>query len=272
MSDGKRAEWQERSRAWAASAVYGKSQDDDFNQMIIAAIGIRPGETILDLASGTGNPAVSIALAMAAQGSITCCDFSSTMLEAARRRAENLDLSIMSFVCGDMLALPFADGIFDGVTCRFGLMSVDDKLTAAREARRVLKPGGCVAYVVWGDYEQNPAFWVPDRTVAAFLGEQEGPVPSRHSMAAPGTIKRILDAAGFVRTEEQELRHKRVVEDLAAYVEDGLKRSFAKKTQGLSHEEMKTLRQKLMAAWRQFEDNGVVRVPNYARIGIGWTA
>jgi len=270
MADEKRAQWQERSQTWAATSAPGKSQDDDFNQMIIAEAAIRPGEAVLDVASGTGNPAVSIALSMAGQGSVTCCDFTATMLEAARKRATMLDLSIMRFVCGNMLALPFASGIFDCVTCRFGLMSVDDKITAAHEAKRVLKPGGRIAYVVWGDYDQNPAFYLPHRVVAGFLGREEGPVPSRHSMAAPGTLKTILDSVGFERTAEKELRYKRPVSDLRTYAAGGMKRGFAKELTALSTDRRAELEQGLMTAWRKFEEDGMVRVPNYARLGIGW--
>ena len=69
-----KAEWQERSKAWATTTVQGKSQDDNFNQMIIAEAAIKPGEEVLDIATGGGNPAVSTALSMDGRGSVTCTD------------------------------------------------------------------------------------------------------------------------------------------------------------------------------------------------------
>ena len=65
MAERSRTDWQERAKVWAARSVAGRSTDDTFNQMIIAEAGIAPGETILDIASGTGNPGVSIALSSA---------------------------------------------------------------------------------------------------------------------------------------------------------------------------------------------------------------
>jgi SAM-dependent methyltransferase len=265
-----RNRWQERSKAWAATTDLGKSRDDSFNQMIIAEAGIEPGEDVLDIASGSGNPAVSIALSMTGNGSVTCTDLTPTMLETARARADNLSLSMMRFAAADMGALPFPDETFDCVTCRFGLMFPEDKITAAAETRRVLKPGGRIAYLVWGPYEENPAFYVPRRTVAAYFEEPEESAPSRHSMSAPGTLKDILDAAGYVRTEERELRYKNQVDDLDAYVSNGLKRSFTNKIEGMTEAELSALKQALFAAWEPFREDGIVQVPNFARLGLGW--
>ncbi len=272
MTDSNRDAWQERSRSWAASAAQGRSADDTFNQMVVAEAGIRPGEDVLDTASGTGNPAVTIALSMDGAGSVTCSDFTPRMLETARGRAQNLSLAIMRFAACDMTALAFANETFDCVTCRFGLMSVDKdrRVLAAREALRVLRPGGRVVYVVWGAYEENPPFVVPRRTVARFLGEDEGKPPGRHSMSAPGTLTAILDAAGFARSEERELRYRNRVENPQEYVKKGLTRSFAEQVEGLSAERRAALERAVLEAWQPHMEGGVLQVPNYARLGIGW--
>lgn len=270
MSETDRSAWAERSRAWAESAPQGRAQDDAFNQMIVEAARLRPGEQVLDTASGTGNPAVSIALAMNGKGRVVCSDFTPRMLEAGRKRAETLALGLMDFVCCDMTALAFADGLFDCVTCRFGLMSVDDKAAAANEAFRVLKPGGRAVYVVWGPYEENPPFHVPRCAVAAHFGETEGTAPARHSMSEPGTLAGILSAAGFDRVAEHELRYRNRVADPADYVERGLRRSFPQKVAGLSEDAFHALKRTVLDAWGPFIDDGVLYVPNYARLGIGW--
>ena len=267
-----KAEWQERSKAWATTTVQGKSQDDNFNQMIIAEAAIKPGEEVLDIATGGGNPAVSTALSMDGRGSVTCTDLTQRMLETTRGRAENLSLPNMRFATADMRDLPFADGTFDCATCRFGIMFPDNKIAAAAEAQRVLRPGGRIAYLIWGPYEENPAFYVPRRAVAAYFGEQEKPAPARHSMSAPGTLKDILDGADFGRTEERKLRYKNRVDDLDTYVTNGLKRSFAKKTGSLSSADFDQLKQALFAAWEPFREDGAVQVPNFARLGLGWKA
>lgn len=268
--DQTRDRWQERSNLWAKTSSKGKSQDDSFNQMIIAEAGIVPGEDVLDIATGAGNPSISIALSMAGNGSITCTDLTPRMLETTRGRAENLQIGIMRFAAADMTALPFPDATFDCATCRFGLMSVDDKLAAASEALRVMKPGGRIAYVVWGPLEENPPFFVPRQTVAAFVGEEIGPSPTRHSMSAPGTLKNLLDSAGFEKTEERELRYKNAVKDVDTYVTTGLNRSFASRIEGMDEAEFERLKQAIFDAWAPYFEDGMLRVPNVARLGLGW--
>lgn len=263
------AHWKDRSTAWTATAAAGLSTDDSFNQMIIEHAGIGPSDRVLDIGSGTGDPAISIGLALGGKGGITACDLTPEMLIKARDRSINVGLDVMDFTTADMSALPFADESFDCVTCRFGLMFPEDRVAAAREALRVLATGGRIAYVVWGPYEENPPFFVLKRALADALGLEEGPPPHRHSLGQPGQLTEILDAAGFAETEERELRYKRPVEDLDDYIGRALRRGYADTVDKLDDAGRAALMKKLRAAFEPYREDGLVRMPNYARLGLG---
>ena len=265
-----RDHWKGRSKGWVATAAKGLSTDDTLNQTMIDNLGIQPGEQILDLGSGTGDPAISIGLALDGAGSVTACDLTPEMLDTARGRAENIGLPVIRFVAADMLALTFADNSFDCITCRFGLMFPKERIAAAAEALRVLKPGKRVGYIVWGPYDENPAFFVIRRAVADALGQEEGPVPHRHSLGQPGMLSEILDAAGFERIRELEMRYKRPVDDLDDYINRALIRGYADTVDKLYAEEREALMAKLRFAFDSYRENGKVFMPNAARLGIGW--
>ena len=98
---------------------------------------VRPGDEVLDACCGTGDLAIAGAHA---GGRVTGLDFSEPMLARARRKAPGI-----SWVRGDLLALPFADGTFDSATVGFGVRNVEDLGRALSELRRVLRPGGRLA-------------------------------------------------------------------------------------------------------------------------------
>jgi demethylmenaquinone methyltransferase/2-methoxy-6-polyprenyl-1,4-benzoquinol methylase len=105
---------------------------------LAASAAVRPGDRVLDAACGTGDLAVAGLRAGAA--SVTGVDFSPRMLERARRKAPTI-----TWVEGDLLALPFADASFDAATIGFGIRNVSDLELGLRELRRVLRPGGRLA-------------------------------------------------------------------------------------------------------------------------------
>ncbi len=104
---------------------------------ITAEAVVRPGDSVLDACCGTGDLAVA-ALAAGA-GEVVGLDFSARMLERARRKRESI-----TWVEGDLLALPFPDAAFDAATVGFGVRNVADLERALAELRRVLRPGGRV--------------------------------------------------------------------------------------------------------------------------------
>jgi demethylmenaquinone methyltransferase/2-methoxy-6-polyprenyl-1,4-benzoquinol methylase len=102
----------------------------------VRAVDPKPGERVLDIAAGTGTSSVALAKSGA---EVIALDFSAGMVEEGRRRHPDL-----TFVQGDAMKLPFADGEFDAVTISFGLRNVQQPKVAIAEMRRVLKPGGRV--------------------------------------------------------------------------------------------------------------------------------
>ena len=105
---------------------------------LAAAAAVRPGDRVLDAACGTGD--LSLADLRAGAASVTGLDFSARMLERARLKS-----SVIAWVEGDLLALPFEDGSFDAATVGFGIRNVPELERALAELRRVLRPGGRLA-------------------------------------------------------------------------------------------------------------------------------
>jgi demethylmenaquinone methyltransferase/2-methoxy-6-polyprenyl-1,4-benzoquinol methylase len=95
---------------------------------------VSPGDRVLDACCGTGDLALAD---LQAGARVTGLDFSERMLERARAKSSEVE-----WLQGDALALPFADGSFDGATVGFGARNLDDLEAGLRELRRVLRPGG----------------------------------------------------------------------------------------------------------------------------------
>ncbi|HKX17065.1 MAG TPA: bifunctional demethylmenaquinone methyltransferase/2-methoxy-6-polyprenyl-1,4-benzoquinol methylase UbiE [bacterium] len=107
---------------------------------------VPPGGCALDVCCGTGDLALLLARRVGPQGRVVGLDFTSEMLDIARRRAAAAGYApICRFIPGDAHVVPFADATFDVVTVGFGVRNVGDPPRALREWRRVLRPGGRLA-------------------------------------------------------------------------------------------------------------------------------
>lgn len=200
------ADWARRGAYWSKTAPEGASTTDDLNQILIGLAGIEPGDQVLDIASGTGDPAISIALKVGPQGSVTAFDANPEMLAGARRRAKKMDLRNIGFEIGRMETLPFDAAIFDAVTCRFGLMSAADPVVALEGARRVLKAGKKAAYMAHGSRAKNTLFSVMRPAVLEFFGDEGGNGSERRfRFSQEGSLATVFKAAGFTDIEEREV-------------------------------------------------------------------
>lgn len=163
-----------------------------------------PGMQILDLASGTGEPAISLAMRVGDQGHVTALDLSADLLEIAAQRAHARGLSNFTTQKADAHSLPFPDNSFDLATSRFGVMFFRDPSVALDELRRTLRPGARACFLAWGPFDQP--YWqsmmgVVHSHVGGPLLQPGGPDPFR--FANPGSLSAVLRGAGFNEVTEE---------------------------------------------------------------------
>jgi SAM-dependent methyltransferase len=205
VSASKSAPWSSSYRLVAAekwkakSAVLGNAVTEAF----IAYSRPLPGMRVLDLASGTGEPGISLAQQVGSAGSVTAVDQSSELLAIAAERARVKRLPNFITRQADAHQLPFADQHFDLATCRFGVMFFVDAERALSELRRVLKSGARACFAAWGPMEQP--YWqttmeIVHRHAGGAILPPGAADPFR--FAAPGSLSELLVAAGFHQIDE----------------------------------------------------------------------
>jgi ubiquinone/menaquinone biosynthesis C-methylase UbiE len=191
---------------WTAAAPLWQKWNHKFvmqtrraTELVMEGAAVGPGMKILDLASGTGEPALSLARAVAPTGRVMATDLVPEMLDAARANAAAQGITNLEFRLADAESLPFGDAEFDRVTCRFGIMFFPNIPKAMAEIRRVLKPVGRICFAVFGSLEENPIFQV---SLAPFLRRVKLPPPPPDAphifrFAEEAGLARALTAAGF---------------------------------------------------------------------------
>ncbi|HUJ40355.1 MAG TPA: class I SAM-dependent methyltransferase [Candidatus Acidoferrales bacterium] len=210
-----RREWddQQTVAAWRKWSHTNFETLAGVTRALVEAAGVRPGQSILDLASGSGQPALALAAAVAPGGMVTASDMSAGMLAVAEENAVRAGLENVRFRQANAESLPFPDRTFDRVTCRFGVMFFADIAGAMRECRRVLLPGGRAAFAVWGAADQ-PFFGMTVGVLRRYivLPKPEPGAPHVFRFAEPGTLAAAMREAGFgeVREERRQIPCERV--------------------------------------------------------------
>ncbi|WP_223649022.1 class I SAM-dependent methyltransferase [Hymenobacter psoromatis] len=207
IRDQQQQTWDTFSPGWRKWDAWTMDFLRPMGTKIIEALHIQPTDQVLDIATGTGEPGLSIAR-LASQGSVVGLDLSVGMLAVAHDNAAQQGLANYAAVAGDACALPFLDQRFDAVSCRMGFMFFPDMLLAAQEMHRVLKPGGRLATCVWAAPAHNP--WIA--TMMASMSPHlalPAPAPLAPGMfrcAQPGMLAGLLETAGFSGVHAEEVQ------------------------------------------------------------------
>lgn len=174
---------------------------------MIEAIAPRPGDQVLELASGAAGVALRVTDRVKPDGKVVLSDFAEPMVEGIRGRLADLGLDNAEARVLDAENLDVGDTEFDAVLCRFGYMLTSDPARALSETFRVLVPGGRLALAVWGTAEDNPWIGLPMKTLMDHLGAPppEPGMPGPCSLGDRDRVAELLGGAGFEAVNVEQL-------------------------------------------------------------------
>lgn len=220
IRDNQRNSWNAFSEGWNKWDDFTMQFLQEQGHSIIDALSLKPTYKVLDIASGTGEPGLTIATIVNQGGSVVATDLSANMLQIAKVKAQTMALDNFSVKVADACHLPFEDNSFDAISCRLGFMFFPDMSLAASEMMRVLKPGGVLATTVWAEPTKND--WIISvmeclKKQSLELASPKPNGPGLFRCATPGCLPSLFSALGFTGGMEKEISGIMHCESPAAY-------------------------------------------------------
>lgn len=200
--------WEETAKYWIHYSDTIRAMFAPLTAAMIEQTGIDQGQTVLDVAGGSGEPGLTIAEKVGPHGSVTCTDAVAEMVEAARHDATRRNLNNVQFRQCTADSLPFPDNFFDATVMRLGIMFVPDPVATVREMLRVTKPNGKLVLAVWGKSEINPFCYVVTNVMAKHINSPatDPDAPNAFRFAEPGKLANVLTEAGAREVKEHVVK------------------------------------------------------------------
>jgi SAM-dependent methyltransferase len=267
-----RATWAGLSAGWEKWDSLIMDQLRPVGAAMIERLNIAEGHQHLDIASGTGEPGLSIAR-LSPTGRVVLTDLVAEMLEIAARRARTQGVTNIETTVCSADDLPFQDATFDSISVRFGYMFFPDVAEATAEFARVLKPGGRLCSSVWVKPEENPWTTIAMRAIAteAVLAPQDRDGPNMFRCAGPGYVSALYEGAGLREVAEWDVEVELVTRSPEQYwqmISEHVSFVVAA-LQQVDASARERIRAHAIAQVSAFEKDGTVRVPGVARCIVG---
>src|SRR3954466_6290079 len=198
IRDAQRATWARLSASWEKWDAIIMDQLRPVSAAIIERLDITEDQQHLDIASGTGEPGLTIAR-LAPNGRVMLTDLAQEMLDVAARRASAQGIANIETTVCSAYDLPFDDATFDSVSVRFGYMFFPDMAKATAEFARVLKPSGRLCASVWVRPEENPWTSIAMEAIATetVVAPPDPDGPNMFRCAAPSYVSALYEAGGL---------------------------------------------------------------------------
>jgi SAM-dependent methyltransferase len=169
--------------------------------------GLTPGQHVLDLASGVGDPAIAVARAVGPTGSVLGTDLVEEMLVFARQEAAAAGVTNITFRHADAEQLDLPPASIDAATMRFGLMFLPNPGACLSRVHAALKPGGWMRAAVWQSPQKNPWAAIPITVLRRHVDVPTPPpdAPGLFAMADRARLESVFRGAGFSTVTVEEL-------------------------------------------------------------------
>jgi SAM-dependent methyltransferase len=264
--------WEEMAPGWERWRAQLADALTPVRAWLIGALGPQPGETVLELGAGTGETGFEAAAILGEEGRLISSDFSPEMVEVARRRSSELGLGNVDHRVIDVERIELDSASVDGVLCQSAYMLAADPAAALAETRRVLRPGGRLAFSVWGAPERNPWGSIGGMLLIerGHMPLPEPEAPGVFSMASEERTRALLDGAGFTSVRIEEVPLLFGFRDLGEYEQwvVDVAGSFAIVMRELPEEEREVLRARLREAFVPFATDGGYELPGAALCAV----
>jgi SAM-dependent methyltransferase len=257
--------WERNAAGWGKRADRIRDWGMPVSVALIDSLDLQPGQRVLELAAGPGDTGFLAAELIRPGGTLLSSDGAEGMLELAQARAKAAGIENVEFRRLELEWIDLPAASVDAILCRWGIMLITDRDAAAREIRRVVRPGGRVALAVWDVPDRNPWATIPGRAMIE-LGHSERPDPDAPGMFRLAPAERLLEllqSAGFVEVEIEPVTLERAYDTVAEYLAETLDLSgaFRDAVQSLSDAERDAAMSKIRSLAEPFTaDDGSLRL------------
>jgi SAM-dependent methyltransferase len=199
METNQPIDWDLASESFLRCSKMDEPFEQPINDRLIELARIETGYTVVDIATGIGNPALSVARRVGPSGRVIATDQSSAMLAIAAGRARDSGLTNIEFRQLDANLFDFSNATIDAIVCRWGLMFLSDLPDALRRMRQAIKAGRSLAAATWCEPENVPIISLRRGVLRAFDIPISASDPFRLSSAS--ALKALAMSAGFDEVE-----------------------------------------------------------------------
>jgi SAM-dependent methyltransferase len=260
--------WAAMAGGWERAREERERVAAPITDWLVRELAPEPDDVVLELAAGQGDVGFALAPLLDDGGRLITSDFSAAMLEIARHRGEELGLTNAEFRELDAEALDLGDDSVDAVVCRFGYMLMPNPAVALAETRRVLRPGGRLAFAVWGSGDRNPWVSTAGRILVA-RGHMPPPEPGEPGMfvlANKEELRALVEDAGFANVQIEDVPVQNDYRDIDEYVRSSNEMGgmFSRAWAAASEDQRDAMTAEFRDAFEPFATDGGYELPGLA--------